>query len=182
MTIATKSINAAVGTKGVNRSDDVRVVQELLKYALPDGGKLSVDGKCGTHTTDAIRYYQEKVLGWKGANVDGTINPGGPTWRALNGNTGGVCAAFMIDGYMVFRQGSYKSAQLGSGTGTIPAQGCALCTLTMAATAIGARTTSWPSTLEPGALDPLTANAIIRNAHGFAGSSLKLGDAAAALG
>ena len=195
-----RTITAPVGAKGLNKSADVRVVQELLNAARVNNAKfkaagvdrLSEDGDMGPKTIAAISAFQEKVLGWKGDAVDGTVHPNRTTWKSLNGNIGGAVPgeqstkdatpATMVAGYVLFKQGNYKSTQLGSGSLNVSGHGCALCTLTMAATAIGTVTKHWPKNLDPRDLTPPKANDIIKAAGGFDGSLLKMSVAAEALG
>jgi hypothetical protein len=75
------AIAASVGIKGVNRPDDVRVIQHALNKVPPDQGQpkppLVVDGICGAKTQNAIQSFQLKHFGWKGA--DGRVDPIGIT-------------------------------------------------------------------------------------------------------
>lgn len=73
---AVREIKASVGHKGVNHSDDVALVQELLG--------IDADGKVGRETIRAIAKFQ-KSLGTK--KPDGRIDPNGFTWKALNKKT-----------------------------------------------------------------------------------------------
>lgn len=194
-----RSISAPVGAKGGNLSADVRTIQELLNAALANNKKfkasgierLAEDGDIGPKTIAAIRAYQESVLGWRGNAADGTVQPNRTTWKSLNGNVGGsrgeqsskdAAPSTMMAGYVMFKQGDYKSTSLGSGSLNVSGHGCALCTLTMAATAIGTSTKHWPKNLSPRDLTPPKANDIIKAAGGFNGSLLKMGVAAEALG
>jgi hypothetical protein len=194
-----RTISAPVGAKGINNKPDVKVIQELLNAARENNSKfkaaginrLKEDGDIGPKTISAISAFQEKVLGWKGAAVDGTVHPNRTTWKSLNGNVGSargeqssqdVCVLPMFAGYVMIRQGDFSSTQLGSGSLNVSGHGCALCTLTMAATAIGTPTTHWPKHLRPRDLQPPQANDIIKAAGGFSGSNLFMGVAAGALG
>lgn len=193
-----RSIQFPVGKDARNFGPDVRVVQELLNAGLEGNAKfkaagiakLEVDGDCGDATIGAIVAWQTKVLGWSGRAVDGKVEPNKTTWKSLNGNEtslGGICIQVearpsRIDGFNAFRQGDFSTVQLGSGSLNIGGHGCALCTLTMAASVIGTPTKHWPAKLLPMDLDPPAANTIIRKAGGFSGSSLIMGTAAEALG
>jgi hypothetical protein len=77
-------ISASVGLGGVNRANDVRVVQQALnEVSVADGGPnptLDVDGLIGPLTIAAIAQYQRHKLGWSDSRVD----PHGPTLRTLN--------------------------------------------------------------------------------------------------
>src|SRR5271157_3696907 len=158
MTSRARGIELPVGRDGQNKSEDVRIIQQLLNEArerekkLQSAGikTLKVDGECGPLTIRAIQNYQEKALGWSGKVVDATVHPGGKTWKSLNGNIlKGIKVATVttrpktiIDGYTAFRQGdkAWGPEILGNGNHTIHQWGCAMCTLTMAATAIGSPT------------------------------------------
>jgi hypothetical protein len=194
-----RTISQPVGAKGVNQQNDVKIIQELLNAARAKNPKFKAagidpvpeNGVIDPKTIGAISVYQEKVMGWKGSAVDGTVHPKRTTWKSLNGNVGSargeqasgeVCALPMIDGYVMYRQGDFKSTLLGSGGQNVSSKGCALCTLTMAATAIGTPTTHWPKGLQPRDLTPPQANDIIKAAGGFNGWLLKMREAAAALG
>jgi len=194
-----RSISAPVGAKGLNLKADVRIIQELLnasrannaKYKAAGIARLAEDGDIGPKTIEAISAYQLKVMGWTGDAVDGTVHPNRTTWKSLNGNVGGargeatskeVTPSTMVAGYVMFKQGDFKSTQLGSGALNVSGHGCALCTLTMAATAIATATEHWPKSLNPRDLTPPKSNDIIKAAGGFSGSLLKMGVAAGALG
>lgn len=76
---ATRAISASVGAGGVNRPDDVRVIQTLLAAKGLDPGP--VDGKLGPSTIAAIKAFQRRFATWP----DGRIDPAGRTLRELNG-------------------------------------------------------------------------------------------------
>ncbi|HEY8258273.1 MAG TPA: hypothetical protein VIG08_11525 [Gemmatimonadales bacterium] len=194
-----RTISAPVGAKGSNLKSDVKVVQELLNTARTSNPKfkaagidaLAETGDMEPKTIAAITAYQQKVLGWRGNAVDGTVHPNRTTWKSLNGNVGSArgeqstmdaTPTTMVAGFIMFKQGDYKTTTLGSGSLNVSGHGCALCTLTMAATAIGTATTHWPKDLQPRDLTPPKANDIIKAAGGFNGSLLKMGVAAEALG
>jgi peptidoglycan hydrolase-like protein with peptidoglycan-binding domain len=201
MVTKARSIRFPVGQQGVNKAEDVCVIQQLLNEALlretkfQSAGikKLSVDGKCGPLTRKAIQAFQEKVLGWSGNAVDGTVHPGRKTWQSLNGNVSSTAQIKVtsvagrpntIEGYSVFKQGDkeWGKEHLGCGDHTIHQWGCAMCTLTMAATLIGSPTDDWPENLRPSNLNPSVTNGILRKARAFSGSSLNMPRAANALG
>ncbi len=79
-------LSASVGDRGgVNRTPDVRIVQDALN-ALPasEGGQttlLSLDGIAGRKTNHAIQMFQLHHFGWSIA--DGRVDPGGRTSRRL---------------------------------------------------------------------------------------------------
>jgi hypothetical protein len=193
-----RSIKLAVGRSGVNVRDDVKIIQQLLNQAIATNKKLAnahleklkVDGVCGARTNEAIEKFQQLVLGWSGRAVDGTVQPNRQTWKALNGNVDSLVRikpahtepSMWVGGYAMFRQGNYKQKLGDSTTGTIAAYGCALCSLTMAATCIGSATEYWPEDLKPRELTPLKSNEILRKAGVFNGYALVMKKAANALG
>lgn len=79
-------INASVGKNGVNRSDDVRIVQTLLRrdynyvWLAPDA-PVSLTGKIDTAAVDAIIKFQKNAI--KMQKPDGLIKPGLRTWKNL---------------------------------------------------------------------------------------------------
>jgi peptidoglycan hydrolase-like protein with peptidoglycan-binding domain len=201
MATQARSIRFPVGRQGVNRAEDVSVIQQLLNEALvreikfqsAQIKKLNVDGQCGPLTRQAIQAFQDKVLGWSGRTVDGTVHPDRQTWRSLNGNVSSPAQIKVsnvarrpstIEGYSVFKQGDkeWGKEHLGNGEHTIHQWGCAMCTLTMAATLIGSPTKDWPENLRPSNLNPSVTNGILRKARAFSSSSLNMPKAANALG
>jgi hypothetical protein len=201
MITTARSIQLPVGPQCANKAADVSVIQQLLNHALEreprfqSSGikKLVVDGKCGPLTRNAIQAYQVKVLGWSAKAVDGVVQPGCKTWKSLNGNVSSTTQIKVtnvarplsrIEGYAAFRQGAepWGSKTLGDGAHTIHQWGCAMCTLTMAATVIGSPTETWPDNLRPADLNPSLTNGILCKAGAFCGSSLNMPRAANALG
>lgn len=192
------SIKLPVGRSGVNNRDDVKIVQRLLnrviatiqKFAAAGLSKLTVDGICGALTTEAIEKFQQVVLGWSRREVDGTVEPSRTTWKELNGNVDSPSkikpirteSSMWVGGYATFRQGDYKQNLVDSTNATIAAYGCAMYTLTMAATCIGTATQYWPEDLTPRELTPLKSNEILRRAGAFNGYALVMKKAANALG
>jgi V8-like Glu-specific endopeptidase len=78
----TDSLTDSVGQNGVNRPDDVRLVQRLINAHLPIPlAPLVEDGKCEPKTIFAIKTYQQRVLGMD--PPDGRVDVGGRTFRAL---------------------------------------------------------------------------------------------------
>ena len=79
------TLSGSVGRRGVNRPDDVRLIQKLINAKLPIPlAPLNVDGISGPKTIFAIETYQRRL----GLNPpDGRVDPGGITFRSL---TGGV--------------------------------------------------------------------------------------------
>ena len=77
-----KTIVASVGHSGLNRTDDVRLVQELLnRHMQPPQRPLVVDGVMSSRTIAAIQAFQRRVLSMH--RPDGCIQPGDPTMVAL---------------------------------------------------------------------------------------------------
>jgi peptidoglycan L-alanyl-D-glutamate endopeptidase CwlK len=89
--MASQTITASVGAGGVNRPEDVRVVQGLLRARGTDPGPA--DGICGKRTVGAIRAFQRGFL----PNPDGLVEPGRATWRRLAGEVVAVSAAWAGD-------------------------------------------------------------------------------------
>ncbi|MGO9596701.1 MAG: peptidoglycan-binding domain-containing protein [Isosphaeraceae bacterium] len=77
-------ISASVGEGGLNRPDDVRLIQSSLNdIDVEDGGPdplLDVDGIAGPLTKSAIARFQQPHIGF----ADSRVDPDGPTLRALN--------------------------------------------------------------------------------------------------
>ena len=77
-----KAIMASVGYGGLNRTDDVRLVQELLnRHMQPPQRPLVVDGVMSPRTLAAIEAFQRRVLNMH--RPDGRIQPGDRTMVAL---------------------------------------------------------------------------------------------------
>lgn len=73
------ALSASVGQGGVNRSEDVRLVQQLL-VARGFPGIAPPSGLCDAATLSALREYQSGFL----SRPDGRVDPGGTTWRHLS--------------------------------------------------------------------------------------------------
>lgn len=134
-----------------------------------------------------IKSWQAEVMNF--LRPDGNITPNGPTWRSINGNVASVhniqpqvssvvapvavAAASGSEGrYALFKQGDYGQTLLGGRT-TIADDGCYLCTLVMAATAIGSRTRAWESAgvnVMPEKLTPVLGNRIAIRTGSFSGA------------
>ena len=77
-----KTIVASVGHGGLNRTDDVRLVQELLnRHMQPPQRPLVVDGVMSPRTIAAIEAFQRRVLNIH--RPDGRIQPDDSTMVAL---------------------------------------------------------------------------------------------------
>jgi hypothetical protein len=74
-----RELSASVGVGGINRPDDVRLVQKLLRDRGIDPGP--VDGVMGEKTVAAIKEFQKRFV----RRPDGRVDPGGRTWQELNG-------------------------------------------------------------------------------------------------
>jgi hypothetical protein len=70
-----------VGRGGLNRRDDVILVQELLTKHGYSLGRQGIDGACGPMTIAAILEFQRRFL----RCPDGLIHVGGMTWNRLTG-------------------------------------------------------------------------------------------------
>jgi hypothetical protein len=71
------AITESVGAGGSNRSEDIRVVQDLLRLNGVDPGPS--DGVYGPTTLRAIRQFQRRLF----AKPDGRVDVGGYTWSRL---------------------------------------------------------------------------------------------------
>ncbi|WP_105103031.1 peptidoglycan-binding domain-containing protein [Microbulbifer pacificus] len=85
------TIQYKVGLNAPNLREDVRRIQNLLNRALKTFPRihgaykpLADDGKCGKLTLEAIKVFQEKIMGFR--YPDQVVDPGGKTWKKLNGN------------------------------------------------------------------------------------------------
>lgn len=186
------TIKYRVGYKGINRREDVLVIQKLLNQARAANGgfaaavdKLVEDERIGPKTISAIEKFQELVLKWSARSIDGAVDPGGKTWKALNGNVPSSAAIKpqprWNGTYAMFNQ-NLQAGNLGGSSRSIARSGCTLCTLTMAATYIGTPTKHWPENLQPRDLTPPKANGICQRAGAFSGFELVVKTAAEALG
>lgn len=72
-------IQKSVGRGCINRSEDVKLIQQMLNSAICSI-KLEENGKLNQNTIAAIDYFQRLYLGIK---PDGRISPTGPTFTAL---------------------------------------------------------------------------------------------------
>jgi hypothetical protein len=77
-----KTIVASVGRGGLNRTDDVRLVQELLnRYLQSPQRPLVVDGVMSPRTIAAIEAFQRRVVNMH--RPEGRIDPSDCTMAAL---------------------------------------------------------------------------------------------------
>ena len=77
-----KTIVASVGHGGLNRTDDVRLVQELLnRHMQPPQRPLVIDGIMSPRIIAAIEAFQRRVLHMP--RPEGCIRPGDSTMMAL---------------------------------------------------------------------------------------------------
>lgn len=75
-------ITASVGRGGINQTEDVRAIQDLLnKSSCAPDPALGVDGKMGPRTIAAIEAFQKQVVHMK--RPDGRVDPVGKTLVAL---------------------------------------------------------------------------------------------------
>jgi len=84
-------ISSSVGVGGMNRPDDVRLIQMALNNVSPTSSgpsvRLAEDGLVGPKTIAAIRAIQ---AAWTKFN-DCRVDPNGPTIRMLNQLAGAIC-------------------------------------------------------------------------------------------
>lgn len=79
-----QTIVASVGHGGLNRTEDVLLVQTLLNRHLhPPQRPLALDGVMSPRVVTAITNFQRRVL--QMARPDGLIQPGDATMQALAG-------------------------------------------------------------------------------------------------
>lgn len=83
--MAAQEISASVGRGGINRPDDVVIVQNLL-LARGYSTVGAANGVCGDGTMSAIVAYQAGFL----RQPDGVIDAGGTTWRHLSASFSGT--------------------------------------------------------------------------------------------
>jgi peptidoglycan hydrolase-like protein with peptidoglycan-binding domain len=77
-----KTIVASVGRGGLNRTEDVLLVQELLnRHSQAPQRPLVVDGVMSSRTIAAIEEFQRRVVNIHRPN--GRIDPGDHTMAAL---------------------------------------------------------------------------------------------------
>ena len=77
-----KTIVASVGRGGLNRTEDVLLVQELLnRHIQAPQQPLVVDGVMSSRTITAIEAFQRRVVNIH--RPDGRIDPGDRTMAAL---------------------------------------------------------------------------------------------------
>ena len=71
----------SVGQGGINRKEDVFLVQRLLNDAIGATGQplLKIDGLAGPKTVAAIKRRQQSA----GTPMDGRVDPHGPTFKKL---------------------------------------------------------------------------------------------------
>ena len=80
--LAVRSMLASVGRGGLNRSEDVRLVQELLnRHLRPPQPWLVVNGVVDSRTGAAIEAFQRYVVQMH--RPDGRVDPGSHTFAAL---------------------------------------------------------------------------------------------------
>src|SRR6516164_11406037 len=96
------TISSSVGQGGVNKPEDVLIVQKLLnKHRLV---KLAEDKKCGPSTIQAILAFQKSFL----SNPDGRVDPGGTTWKRLTNTVGTTAVTTLVQLPQVCGAGYYS--------------------------------------------------------------------------
>jgi len=81
---AVRTILASVGRGGLNRSEDVRLVQELLnRHIRPPQPPLVVNGVVDSRMLAALEAFQRRVV--QIYRPDGRVDPGSQTFAALAG-------------------------------------------------------------------------------------------------
>jgi len=80
--LAVRTILASVGRGGLNRSEDVRLVQELLNRHLhPPQPPLVVNGVVDSRLLAALEAFQRRVVQMH--RPEGRVDPGSQTFAAL---------------------------------------------------------------------------------------------------
>lgn len=80
--LTVRTILASVGRGGLNRSEDVRLVQELLNQHLrPPQPALVVNGVVDARLLAALEAFQRRVVQMH--RPDGRVDPGSQTFTAL---------------------------------------------------------------------------------------------------
>ena len=77
-------IKDSVGIGGLNKPSDVIIIQRLLNESSADfkgRGAVTPDGIKGKNTFDAIKNFQQTVVGFH--KPDGKVSPGGKTFNKL---------------------------------------------------------------------------------------------------
>ena len=78
-----QTILASVGRGGLNRSEDVRLVQELLNQHLPPPQPpLVVNGVVDSRMLAVLEAFQRRVV--QMSRPDGRVDPGSETFAALS--------------------------------------------------------------------------------------------------
>ncbi len=100
------ALEGSVGAGGNNARGDVRIVQLLLNAWLRRAGRplLAIDGIAGPLTCKAISSCQEAL---RLPVVDGRIDPGGPTLKAL----GTLCLEDLKKGLQASPKMNYDMAR-----------------------------------------------------------------------
>lgn len=88
-------ITHSVGRDGVNRADDVRIVQTLInRHIQPPRQPLKVDGVAGPNTVAAIEAFQQQMLdALRLTRPTGRVEPDNHTLAALAGKPAAIAAA-----------------------------------------------------------------------------------------
>lgn len=77
-----RTILASVGRGGLNRSEDVRLVQELLnQHIRPPQPALVVNGVVDSRLLAVLETFQRRVVQMR--RPDGRVEPGSQTFTAL---------------------------------------------------------------------------------------------------
>jgi len=80
--IRVRTILASVGRGGLNRSEDVRLVQEFLNQHIhPPQPGLVVNGVVDSRLLAVLEAFQRRVVQMH--RPDGRVEPGSPTFIAL---------------------------------------------------------------------------------------------------
>lgn len=89
MAQSNRQLTASVGQGGVNREQDVRLIQQLINAKLPIPLRpLAEDGVCGPLTITAIKEVQIRHLHL--VHPSGRVDPGSATFQYLRGRAMGT--------------------------------------------------------------------------------------------
>lgn len=156
---------------------------------LVSPGRKTISALNGSNgSLNCVMALPVNASGYSGFNLESFLSSYAPPVPQLGpvGAAGATPAAQSTsnaaESFTSFKQGNYKGETLGSGSLSMSGYGCALCTLTMAATHIGSRTSHWPDGLMPKDLTPVKANSILIKGGGFSGSLIIMKTGATALG
>ena len=115
-----RTLTASVGQGGVNREQDVRLIQQLINERLPIPLRpLAVDGVCGALTIMAIKEVQIRQLHL--VHPSGRVDPGSATFQYLRGSAMGTQTQTKTSSSVQIPEGVIAAAQAAQKAWKIPA-------------------------------------------------------------